>query len=497
MTILGIGGLHDDPACAILRNGHILAAVEEEKLRHPSNGAWPRRAIETVLRTAGVTEVNCLALVRPFGPAIVAAAREQFPDARLVMVDHHAAHAAAAYYLSGFDDATILTLDRYGDARCGATWRGQGTRITMESEAIYPDSLGELYSRTTQRLGFQANADEHKVQWLSAEGQPLLKDAFRALLPTPAANWGRLDWAAFDALNFAGIRPEDVAASLQAALEEMVLGLAGDSENLCVAGGVFYNAMLVAALENSGRWKRVFVQPAAGDPGAALGAACHAWHQTYGQESRVGLPSLALGPSFKPEEIKQVLENCKLNFRTLLTSDEVITRAVALLNDNAIIAWMQDRMEFGPRALGNRSILASPRDPYASENLNTFIKHREGFRKFAASVPAEVASEYFEFGENARFLATVARVKPAWRKTFASALLGEDRIRLHVVEAEANPFYHRLLHAAGLSSGLPVLYNTSFNLFGDPLVCTPRDAVRSFYSSGIDALFVGAFLLEK
>jgi carbamoyltransferase len=154
-------------------------------------------------------------------------------------------------------------------------------------------------------------------------------------------------------------------------------------------------------------------------------------------------------------------------------------------------------MEFGPRALGNRSILASPLDPYSTENLNVFIKHREPFRKFAASVPAEVAGEYFETGPNARFLATVGRVKPAYRKTFAAATLGEDLIRVHTVEERDNPLYHRLLHAAGLATGLPVLYNTSFNLFGDPIVCTPRDAVRSFYSSGIDALLVGNFLVEK
>jgi carbamoyltransferase len=154
-------------------------------------------------------------------------------------------------------------------------------------------------------------------------------------------------------------------------------------------------------------------------------------------------------------------------------------------------------MEFGPRALGNRSILASPLNPYSTENLNAFIKHRESFRKFAASVPAEIASEYFEVGPNARFLATVGRVKPAHRKTFESATLGGGLIRVHTVEATVNPLYHRLLHEAGKTTGLPVLYNTSFNLFGDPLVCTPRDAVRSFYSSGIDALFAGNFLVEK
>jgi carbamoyltransferase len=170
---------------------------------------------------------------------------------------------------------------------------------------------------------------------------------------------------------------------------------------------------------------------------------------------------------------------------------------VRMLGEHKILAWMHGRMEFGPRALGNRSILASPLDPYSTENLNVFIKHREPFRKFAASVPAEVAGEYFDCGPNARYLATVSRVKPAHHKRFEAAILGQDMIRAHVVHQSDNPLYHRLLLEAGKATGLPVLYNTSFNLFGDPLVSTPREAVRSFYSSGIDAMFVGNFLLEK
>jgi carbamoyltransferase len=175
----------------------------------------------------------------------------------------------------------------------------------------------------------------------------------------------------------------------------------------------------------------------------------------------------------------------------------LVATAVRLLSEHKIVAWMQGRMEFGPRALGNRSILASPLDPYSTENLNVFIKHREPFRKFAASVPVEVAAEYFETGPNARYLATVGRVRPQHRKTFESAILGQDIVRVHTVSEADNPLYHRLLHEAGKATGLPVLYNTSFNLFSDPMVSTPRDAVRSFYSSGIDALFAGNFLLEK
>jgi carbamoyltransferase len=207
--------------------------------------------------------------------------------------------------------------------------------------------------------------------------------------------------------------------------------------------------------------------------------------------------TLLLGPGYEQEEIKRVLENCKLRFRYVRSSDELLSTAVKFLGERKIIAWMQGRMEFGSRALGNRSILASPLDPYSTENLNVFIKHREPFRKFAASVPAELAAEYFETGPNARNLATVGRVKAAHQKTFASAILGEDMVRVHTVSESENPLFHRLLHEAGRVTGLPVLYNTSFNLFGDPLVSTPRDAVRSFYSSGIDALFAGHFVVEK
>ena len=270
--------------------------------------------------------------------------------------------------------------------------------------------------------------------------------------------------------------------------------MVGDAPNVCLAGGLGLNALLVSALEKS---KNVFVQPIAGNAGTSLGGAIYAWHSVYQQTTRVSLEDLCFGPSFLPEQIKLVLENCKLRFRYLATMDDVIDTAVAQINDQKIIAWMQGRMEFGPRALGNRSILASPLNPYSTENLNIFIKHREPFRKFAASVPAELANEYFESGPNARYLATVGRVKPAHRKTFASAVLGDGLVRVHAVERGDNPLYHRLLHAAGKSTGLPVLYNTSFNLFGDPLVCTPRDAVRSFYSSGIDSLFAGNFVVEK
>jgi carbamoyltransferase len=257
------------------------------------------------------------------------------------------------------------------------------------------------------------------------------------------------------------------------------------------------NALLVAAVENSGQFERVWVQPAAGNAGTAIGCALHAWHHVFRRTERKPLKNMFLGPEYDREQIKQVLENCKLRFQYLMTDDQLVNTAVKRLADHQIVAWFQGRMEFGSRALGNRSIFASPLNSYSTENLNVYIKHREAFRKFAASVPEELAPEYFEGGSNTRYLATVSRVRPAHKKTFEAALIDGDRLRVHTVRREDNPLTWELLQAAGRVNGLPVLYNTSFNLFGEPLVCEPRDAVRSFYASGIDSLFVGHFLLEK
>jgi len=527
MVILGLGGLLSNAACAVLKNGEIQAAIEENKLsRIPGRPtSLPEASVEECLRLAKAShaDVECVAVVRPFARGRESdfhlALRSQFPNAEIVVVEHHQAHAASAFFASPFEEATVLTLDHAGDFRCGARWHGQGSQLFVEREWYYPDSLGRLYGAVTELLGFRAGADEHKVQWLSTSGDGQFTSAFREIVSDAA----RLDPSFFDANRstaggfssklFArlGLKDEHhippalapaVAHALQQTIEETVTSLAGSGENLCLAGGLFFNALLVDHLERCGHWKNVFVQPAAGNAGTALGAVFHVWHQVRRHARRASGGSLLLGPSYGPDEIKQVLENCKLPFRYHRSTDELLAGAVRLLGERKIVAWMQGRMEFGPRALGNRSILASPLDPFSTENLNVYIKRREPFRKFAASVPVELAAEYFDTRPNARHLATVGRVHPAHRKTFESAILGQDAsgqdiVRVHTVAEQDNPLYHRLLLEAGKATGLPVLYNTSFNLFGDPLVSTPRDAVRSFYSSGIDAIFVGNFLLEK
>jgi carbamoyltransferase len=525
MIILGLGGLLNDAACSLLIDGRLAAAVEQKKLarrHHP--GALPEEAIQCALHLGGVrpSEVQTVALARPFSrrpdSTLLLALRDRFPAARVVMVEHHRAHAASAFYASPFESATVLTLDRAGDFRCGARWNATPNGLTLEHELYYPDSLGDLFGRVTELLGFEPGADEHKVQWMSTAAEPELAGLFEEMFTAPLESWPRLDrtWFDGDRIGRGGFSsrfyqrlgldedspvPEPmkvrIAAGLQRAIERVVLALAGEGENLCLAGGLGMNALLVAALERSGKWKNVFVQPAAGNSGTALGAVWHAWHNIHGRRERQPLDTLCLGPSYSADDIKKVVENCKLRFHYLLTTGELINAAVTQLSGGRIVAWMQNRMEFGPRALGNRSILASPLDPYSTENLNVFIKHREPFRKFAASVPVELASTYFETGPNARFLATVGSVRPEHRKTFEAAVMGDGLVRVHTVSREENPLFHQLLHAWGAKTGLPVLYNTSFNLFGDPLVCTPRDAVRSFYSSGIDALIAGPFVLEK
>ena len=527
MIILGIGGTGENAASALIRDGELAAAIEELKLIGKAGavgrrGGLPEHSIGACLSLAGTRpeQVDCVAIVRPFGPHSTPhlELRERFPQSRIVLVEHHTAHAAAAFYPSGFDQATVLTLDRSGDFRCGARWQAGPSGLVLERESFYPDSLGDLYGRVTRLLGFRPGSEEHKVQWLSAAGSGKCAGLFREVAPLDPGGWPRIDRSFLDAERAAhggfsakfydklGLEEgaeipapmrAELAAGIQRALESIVLAMAGTGENLCIGGGVGLNSMLVAALEGSGAFRNVFVQPAAGNGGNALGAALYAWHTVYQQARQVGIGNLCLGPEYTAEQIKEVLENCKLNFRYMLTTGEVIEAAVGQLSENRIVAWMHGRMEFGARALGNRSILASPLDPYSTENLNAYIKHRESFRKFAASVPAEVASEYFEVGPNARFLATLGRVRPAYRKQFESATLSGDLIRVHTVAQGDNPLYWQLLHAAGKACGLPVLYNTSFNLFGDPLVCSPRDAVRSFYSSGIDAMFVGNFCLLK
>jgi len=545
-NILGISDGSHDAAAALLRGTALTAAFEEEKLvRVRRARGFPERAVRYCLEIGHLRseDVDYVALARPlegesgertFGESwIPKKLKQEFPASKIVVLDHHLCHAAAAYYPSPFDEAGVLTLDETGDLKTGSLSRARGNRLESLEESYFPDSLGNLFSRVTGLAGFAPGGDEHKLQWLSACGEPVYAAVFRQLLHRDGDSWLSVDQSFFAAgrseqggfgenfFSAAGVNPGEplseecranLAASIQVVLEETVHELCCrlrskfPVENFCMGGGIGLNTLLIEKLETSGLFRGIFAQPAAGNAGNALGAALYCAHGLLDLAPRMRLEHLYYGPEFSGSDIKDVLENCKLRFRYLQTREEIVATVVDALRKGHIVGWFQGRAEFGPRALGARSLLASPLGPYVNENLNHYVKHRERFRPFAASVPEERAAEIFEFGPMARFLASVGRVRPEHRETFAANLLesrpgesrtDEGRIRVHVVHRNTNPLFWELLEAFGKATGLPVLFNTSFNLFGEPLVCSPRDAVRSFYCSGIDHLILGNFFLSK
>ena len=427
-------------------------------------------------------------------------------------------------FASPFDEATVLTLDHAGDFRCGARWHADGhIRFTLEQEMVLSGFAGRSVRRVTRAARLRAGRRRAQGAVAFGVGRRALtrrcsakccRDARRLAAHRPfllrrerlqshggfSAEILRAAGARRRAAGFPRAARRRIAAGLQKAVEETVLALAGEGENLCLAGGLFLNALLVSAsgalrpleerLRAAGRRQRRH--------GAGRGAITPGTRSTAAPSGARRRQSLFLGPSYGAEEIKQVLENCKLRFQYLLTTDEMLDTRRAQLGENKIVAWMQGRMEFGPRALGNRSILASPLDPYSTENLNVFIKHREPFRKFAASVPAELAARVFR-GRPERALSGDGGPRAAG----ASQDLRERHSgRGHGPRARGAP--RRTIRCTsgcctkpGKRPACRCSTTPVFNLFGDPLVCTPRDAVRSFYSSGIDAMFVGNFLLEK
>jgi carbamoyltransferase len=446
------------------------------------------------------------------------------PLTPILEFEHHLCHAASGFYASPYDRALVLTLDEEGDMWAGLIAIGEGTGLKAMRALPFPNSLGWLYSQVTELLGFRPGGDEHKTQWLSRCGSPepdliqVFRDVFRQgrhglpvldrrFLTADGMRW-RLASSVAERLGLrAGVTPDRrvqavIARSLQDFLEETVISVAEQyrqataTRHLCVAGGVFHNVLLVRALELRTRFESVFVQPVPGNHGTALGAIYLARQQMKPDSHRLPLTHLQLGPPADPQEIKEVLDNCKLVYSYFAREDQLLARTAALLRQHHIIAWHQDRMEFGFRALGNRSILASPFSPYVKDNLNHFVKHREDFHPFVLAVPAERAAEFFTFGPNCRFAASVGELRPGCCE-LEPLTFGGRQVRLHLVEAQTNPRFHALLRTFGETAPAPVLVSTSFNLFGEPLVCGPRDAVRSFYSAGIDGLVLGDFVVTK
>ena len=342
MIILGIGGILGDAASAILKDGEILAAVEESKLvrrrtQWGGHGELPSNSIDACLEMAHARpeEVDAVAVARPVpGPDFHLKLRARFPNSRILMLGHHLAHAASAYYPSPFDQATVLTLDCRGDLRCGARWQAAGSVMSLDLEQYFPDSLGDVYGRVTELLGLDSNADEHKVQWLSVCGDARYYELFLEVLaagdsgPRPDRSFfgaergrsGGFGARFYERLGLedgapvpAALRPH-IAAGMQKALETAVIRMAGSGRNLCLAGGLGLNALLVSALENHSGFANVFVQPASGNAGTALGAALQAWHRAFHQEKRIALPTLCLGPGYSAAEIKPVLEPAAQQF---------------------------------------------------------------------------------------------------------------------------------------------------------------------------------------
>jgi carbamoyltransferase len=443
--------------------------------------------------------------------------------------DHHLSHAASAYYASSFDRALIVTLDERGDGRCGFAGVGEGKNIRELASIPFPHSLAWLYTQITKLIGFHPHGDEHKTLWLGTTVEPIFAELFTGMLrrapqspPHLQTKYFQRDFAAdlsfsdefYGALGISSAKDvcldsklsANIAASLQSACAEIVVEWAETlrkqtgERNLCVAGGLFLNPLLVAAVEEKTGFENVFVQPAAGNEGSALGAAWLAWHESPARPRVALLASLYLGPSYSNEQIKQVLDNCKATYRWCNSEDQKVEEALNLLQSGRIVAWFQGAAEFGPRALGNRSLLASPWAPYVTDNLNDFVKHREPYRPFALSIPEDSCSEYFECTTNGRFMTTMATPTPKMRSLLEQASSGfvvQNRVRLHVVAREDNPLFWMLLKRSGQKGLAPVLVNASFNLFGEPLVMTPRDAVRSYFCSGVDALMAGNFFLTK
>jgi len=453
---------------------------------------------------------------------------------RLIGSDHHLCHAASVYFASPFDQALIVSLDNRGDGRAGLVALGEGTHIRELSSIAFPHSLAWVFTQVTRLLGFSDHSGEHKTQWLSLSGEPVFADFFVGMLRGNPAGPPHLNTKYFkrdfsgklsfstefyrrlDILHDSASQPfpeltnplrVNIASSLENACEVVLtdwiesLRQTTGMKSLCLAGGLFLNPLLVSAIERRTGFERVFVQPAAGNEGTSLGAAWLAWHQTLNRPRLAPMTSPYWGPSYSNAEIKRVLENCKAPYQWCDSDKQKIEEAAQLLQAGKIVAWFQGAAEFGPRALGNRSLLASPWAEYVLENLNDYVKHRESFRPFALSIPDEDCAEYFDCSANARFMTTMAVAKEKARKVLNSEAAGfvskQGLTRLHVVTSDSNPLLWKLLKRMGEKGPAPILVNTSFNLFGEPLVITPRDAVRSYYCSGVDALFAGSFLLKK
>ena len=451
---------------------------------------------------------------------------------------------------SPFEKSAILTVDGVGEWSTASYGVGRGHHLDLLGELHFPHSLGLLYSAFTYYLGFRVNSGEYKVMGLAPYGEPrFVATIFEHLVDLKEDGSFRLNLDYFDyctGLTMTNARfhrlfgapprsPEslltqremDLACSLQVVTEEIMLRMVHHlhrqtgEKNLCLSGGVALNCVANGRILREGPFEHLWVQPAAGDAGAALGAAFFAWHHYFGQERTAGtdhdiMQGTLLGPAFTPEEIQDALVTEGAVFERC-TEDVLLARVAGLLAEAQVVGWFQGRMEFGPRALGNRSILADPRSPQMQHQVNLQVKFREGFRPFAPAVTVEAAAEWFELDGPSPYMLLVAAVRAAQltplsvadagrsgldklavpRSTIPAVTHVDNSARIQTVDKEVNPLFHRLLSSFEARTGCPVLVNTSFNVRGEPIVCTPQEALRCFLATEIDALAIGPFLLQK
>ncbi|MBP2294291.1 carbamoyltransferase family protein [Azospirillum rugosum] len=593
MRILGISAYYHDSAAALVDDGRIVAAAQEERFsRIKHDQRFPRQAIDYCLAEAGIglAQVDRVVFydkpllkfgrlaatylgvaprgLRSFSEAAPAWLGDKLFQRRtvcrelarlapgrdwkrdLLFTEHHLSHAASAFFPSPFAEAAILTLDGVGEWTTTSLGIGRGNDITLLKEIRFPHSLGLLYSAFTYYLGFKVNSGEYKVMGLAPYGEPRYASAILDHLidvKPDGSFWldqSYFDYCAglrmtndrFDTL-FGGPRrrPEepltqrhmDLAASVQAVTEEVVLRLTRTAaaetgmENLCLAGGVALNCVANGKVLRDGRFKRLWIQPAAGDAGGALGAALAASHMLHGlprrpEEDGDAMSGAYLGPAFSDEDAMTRLSAVGARF-VRLDDEALLARAVDDLTAGKALGWFQGRMEFGPRALGARSIIGDPRSPTMQKLLNLKVKYRESFRPFAPSVLREDTAAWFELDVDSPYMLLVANVRPEHRRAMTAdeqALFGIDKLnvvrsdipavthvdysaRVQTVHAGTNPRYHELLRRFKERTGCPVLVNTSFNVRGEPIVCTPEDAFRCFMGTDIEALVLGNLYLAK
>jgi carbamoyltransferase len=570
MNTLGINAVYHDCAAALVCNGDVIAAAEEERFTRIKHGkrplpftTWqlPFHAIDYVLREAGITLAQVDHVAYSFDPSlmlgslkgnehielplepsahasdwlspwdplflsyIVNAPRQLASGAphhlqdrfrgvrhdgpfRWHYIEHHLAHEASAFLASPFEECAVLTMDGRGESATTSYGKFTDRRYRRLKQVNLPNSLGLLYENVTRHLGFLHSSDEYKVMALASFGKPiyasLLDEVLRytgdgeyEVLPCELAKLfgeARQRGAPFTPKHM------DIASSLQHVLETTVLRMTDwlheqtHADNLCMAGGVALNCVLNARVRDRGPFKQVWVQPASGDAGTALGAAL--WVDAA--ERVEALPHWQmrhafLGPAYDDRDIESMLKDAKLRYRR---ADDLAAEVADLLTQNKVIGWFQGRMEFGPRALGARSILASPIDPNMQAKLNN-IKDREDFRPVAPVVLEEEAANWFVDGGVSPFMLFVYDVRPEKAERIPAVRHVDGTARIQTINREQNPPYYDLLRAFAERTGVPVLINTSFNTRGEPVVCSPRDAIESFFSTPLDVLAIGSFIVEK